>query len=489
MKDCLFIWVLCCFFMATGAERLADGQQGVFSSEGGRLAFQRATPSGFRLCVMDLATRSVEEVTAKGDAVYPAWGRDGELVYALYDDSETAYEAFRSKSRAGCHLWIRKGGLTRRLTHGRWRDYTPTVSPDGRTIYYSSTQGESALPGNGAQRGVNIRAISMTGGLSRVVHAFSGPQHAAVQPSLSPDGSLMVWAQISSMRENWGIVVARAENPERACRLTPLEMAAYAPRWLPDGRRIVCAAYRAGDPGWCVYLLEPIEGACRRLAVGKNPAVSPDGKTFVYDRDGGLYRADLAACLKASQCIRLPPDSIQAAVLASPCEPDVSVSPPALPFKMTLPASAAYADASFYVACDVSLTEKPSSAAVLVRGVYGEHPLAYQLFVRPDGMCEFALRERDGRYVGLTDGTALPKGTRVRVVGVRTGGMMWLFRDGKLIGTRRATSGSFLAPCRPDRLIAGERLPGTVERVTVGRGWPAEVPKPPTATDLFTEGT
>ena len=462
-------------------ERLAAGSHGVFSPDGRRIAFQSSIPGVLRVGVLTLATRQIDWLTDGGSAAYPAWGPDGSVVYSFLDAPETAWAAAKNGSRKGCNLRVWQAGSTCQLTAGRWRDYAPSFSPDGTTVFYSSTEGEVRLPGNGGQRGVNIRAVAATGGVSRTVLAFRSSQSAAVQPSFSPDGRLLAWAHIGSFRDNWSVAVARASAPEAFCRLTPPDMPAYAPRWLPDGRRIVCTACRAGEPGWCVYLLDVPRGEMRRLAVGENPAVSPDGTTLLYDRDGQLLTSDFAAALAAAPAVALPQPEPFPPIAR---ELAFDVSPSKVP--ASRPLAMEVGDAAFYVSCEVTISRLPKEFCVLVRGAYKESDRAFQLFVRENGIPAFAMRQADGAYVGAHGGVPLTCGCRHRLTGVRAGNVLRLYVDGRPAGERTVTQG-ILAPRSPVRLVVGEQVQGEVTRVAGGLGWPADVPRPPTPRELFGE--
>ena len=315
-------------FAACAETKLVDGAHGVFSPDGTRVAFQSTDKDGPRVGVLTLATRAVTWLEKRGKSAYPAWGPDGSVVYAFLDAPETAWAAHHDGSRNGCNLRLWKDGAARPLTAGRWRDYAPSFLPDGKTIFYSSTEGEAHISTSGGQRGAHIRAVSVTGGVTRAVLAFESSQTAAVQPSVSPDGRFLAWAHIGAFRDNWSIAVARASAPNAFCRLTPPEMPAYAPRWLPNEQCLVCTACREGDPGWCVYLLDGARKEMRRLAVGENPSVSPDGKTLLYDRDGQLQTTDFAAARAAAPAFPLA----QPEALPPPAgAPAFTLSPTKLP--------------------------------------------------------------------------------------------------------------------------------------------------------------
>jgi len=122
---------------------LVRGTGPVFSPDGARVAFRRFEDGAFKLGVFELATGGTEWIEeGPGNAAYPAWTPNGALVYTFGNDSETAYEAWQSGSTNGYGLRIREpDGTKRDLTGGRCRDYTPCVSPDGRSVYFVTTRG------------------------------------------------------------------------------------------------------------------------------------------------------------------------------------------------------------------------------------------------------------------------------------------------------------------------------------------------------------
>jgi len=98
-------------------------------------------------------------------ALYPTTAPDGSVVYAHNPDRRTAFE--RDKERCGLvegkdpqrgwnvktdkaaaekgkgtNLYVLSpDGKTRQLTFGLHHDYCPSVSPDGKTVCFSSTRG------------------------------------------------------------------------------------------------------------------------------------------------------------------------------------------------------------------------------------------------------------------------------------------------------------------------------------------------------------
>ena len=468
-------------FAACAETKLVDGAHGVFSPDGTRVACQSTDKDGPRVGILTLATRAVTWLERRGKSAYPAWGPDGSVVYAFLAAPETAWAAHQDGSRNGCNLRLWKDGAARPLTAGRWRDYAPSFLPDGKSLVYSSTEGEANISASGGQRGAHIRAVSVTGGVTRAVLAFESSQTAAVQPSFSPNGRFLAWAHIGAFRDNWSIAVARASAPDAFCRLTPPEMPAYAPRWLPNEQCLVCTACREGDPGWCVYLLDGARKEMRRLAVGENPSVSPDGKTLLYDRDGQLLTIDFAVARAAAAAFPLPPSETPPPPAGAP---SFTYSPAKLP--ASFPLSMVPGDEAFYVSCEVKLEGRTKDVGTLARGTYKEHPLAFQLYLNDKGAPAFAMRQADGLYAGAISGKPLPLKRRYTLTGVRVGNALHLYVDGQLIANRLISQG-ILAPRQPLRLVVGNNVKGEVRNVTGGLGWPTWIARPPTVSEIFGE--
>ena len=139
-----------------------------------------------------------------------------------------------------------------------------------------------------------IAAVSLDGrGAQRTVCVLPQSNSACSQPRISPDGKLLLRAELAKFREPWRLVVSPLDHPERRTYLTSCYEAAYAPAWSPDGKLIAYTGFRDGDAGWGVYVM-PSEGVVtQRIADGRNPSFTPDGKSIIYDRDGTIYRREV----------------------------------------------------------------------------------------------------------------------------------------------------------------------------------------------------
>jgi len=212
------------------------------------------------------------------DALYPFTAPDGSIVYARNPDRRTAFE--RDKERCGLqegrnpqlgwnvrrdkaaaergqgtNLYVLSpDGTTRQLTFGLHHDYCPSVSPDGKSVYFSSTRGvpeerydEPYHDGSGLCR------VPFGGGEVEVLIWSKAHSVGIIDASVSPDGKSLVWAETEKYFENWRLAMAPVGCPTNRVFLTPPDMAAHSPRWGSDGATISFVGYRAGDPTWMPY--------------------------------------------------------------------------------------------------------------------------------------------------------------------------------------------------------------------------------------------
>jgi len=211
-----------------------------WSPDGSSLAFPGAqeNESGTWISLLSLADSSTRRLTSPSgqDADYsPAFSPDGSRV------------AFVRGTLAGVvqDLYVvpTRGGEPKRLNSDRtWIKGSPTWTPDGRDIVFSSARGGLA----------GLWRVSASGGTPRPI---PGAGVVASSPSISPMGNQLVYTQ--------------SFHKENIVRLN-----------LKDERHI-------DGPG----------GAVLSLMKGRNwrPQFSPDGKRFAFESSGGEY-AEIWAC-------------------------------------------------------------------------------------------------------------------------------------------------------------------------------------------------
>lgn len=183
-------------------------------------------------------------------------------------------------------LWLMNAdGSGSRSIHALTSE-APEWSPDGRTIVFSGLGG----PGTS---GYGIYAIGADGGGLRLITA---PEGGARYPSLSPDGSQLVYEGTSG-----GLWIVDADGTD--ARAVPNAVDGQWPSWSPDGSRIAFsspAPWTEADAKDEIYTVRPDGTDLRRLTVAPNedwaPEWSPDSRRIVFNayRDGNseLYVMD-----------------------------------------------------------------------------------------------------------------------------------------------------------------------------------------------------
>jgi len=294
---CLFGFALVVPICCVGADDvLTQGEYPVISPDGRRLAFQREVDNRLAVFLKDVDTGSETCLEADGMSAFPAWSPDGSsLVYTYGMDTNTSFEVMKSGTGGGYGIRLWREGVKKDLSRGRCRDATPSFSPDGKTVFYTSMRDS----GTGFKGGIcrsNLGSLPINGGAPSVVHEPPAGKSSfgMSQPVVSPDGLRIVWSESDWYSTPWRLMCAELDN--NTCRtntierLSPEKMFAWAPRWSPDGRYIIFTGYRDGDPTWSLYVLNVETKHFRRFCTGRDGNFTPDMKQVIYSRDGKIFQ-------------------------------------------------------------------------------------------------------------------------------------------------------------------------------------------------------
>jgi len=208
------------------------------------------------------------------DIVYKLTGERGIF------DTKIAFSSKRGKYK---HLYVIDfdGANLRQMTRGPFIDFSPTWSPDGKYLAFTSI--------SPADSSVKLNALSLHDGQKKLISGFSGLNTAA---AWSADG------------QNLAFVLTKDGNPEiyvqnrqgTLTRLTKNWSIDTEPTWSPDGKWIAFVSDRAGSPQ--IYIMDEKGGNVRRLTYEGNyntsPAWSPRGDKIVYT---SLNNGDIDLCL------------------------------------------------------------------------------------------------------------------------------------------------------------------------------------------------
>jgi Tol biopolymer transport system component len=158
----------------------------------------------------------------------PSWSKDGAHIVAQR----------RAADGAGSALWIAEpGGQARALTADpAWFDWKPYFTRDGSEVVFSR---RPAPDGAGV-----IAVIATGGGEPRVLPLEQGADLHSARPSPTRDEIAFV-----AEREGAAVVfLADLAGGEARALTRAAERQAFAPRWSPDGERLVVTTTPAGTP-------------------------------------------------------------------------------------------------------------------------------------------------------------------------------------------------------------------------------------------------
>ena len=493
----------------TGVSRpLVKGFNGAISPDGTTLAFQRDAGAETWLGLYDLRTDATTWAEkGPGRAAFPCWTRAGDLLYSYGNELHTAFETWKGNLPEGYGIRLRgKDGTSRDvLVRGRWRDYSPCLSTDGRTLWFVTSRPPPGHPrakdfigsclakadvtGCLAQADLTGRAVAPRPPSSIVYWPSENWGTGVSQPVVSPDGKLLAWAELTTFALPWRIMAARVDDLAHPVTLTPADMAAYAPNWSPDGTLLTFTGCRGDDPGWHVYVLDPALNRIRRICLGENSSFAPDGKGLVYDRDGTVYLRPFGAADRptANDPLAKPAD-------ASPWKEAETVLYAGTNFTRTaqvpLPAACAFGDdQTFFVRAKVDWDGDASRFQVMAFGRYAEHPLGFQVYFALNGRPHVGTRDANGHHVCLHTREPLAKAGVYEITGIRSKGRLWLYvDDGGRAGARPSPAepicaefgDGLIALDHPQQMAIGSGLlpKSRLLSLEVGRGWPANVPVP-----------
>jgi Tol biopolymer transport system component len=205
-------------------------------------------------------------------------------------------------------LFLREpDGTLKRLTDNDGYDAEATVSPDGKTIVFTSHRdGAMGLWTTGLD-GSNLRRVTKRRGYAG--GAFFSPDgqwlvYRAFYPANADDekvlDQLLTERVLQPMKCHFEIFVCRPDGSEERA-LTAGGKANWAPSFHPDGKTIVFASNReAARPGLFALYAMGVDGSgVRRLTPWDGfdsfPHFSPDGSRLIWisNRDGKDPRRDL----------------------------------------------------------------------------------------------------------------------------------------------------------------------------------------------------
>jgi TolB protein len=167
-----------------------------------------------------------------------------------------------------------------RLTAGDWQDITPSVSPNGSTVAFSSNR----------EGHWDLYLLDLTTG--ETSQLTNTPEYES-GPTWSPDG---LWLAYETYRDgDLEIYIRPVAGDQEEIRLTEHPGADFSPAWSPVGRQIAFVSDRTGENEvWIANLDQPGEGQFLNLSQDPlsedtHPAWSPAGSELAWTSGrGGL---------------------------------------------------------------------------------------------------------------------------------------------------------------------------------------------------------
>ena len=194
-----------------------------------------------------------------------------------------------------------EGGDQQQITETRTTDFYPSLSPDGRSLLFSSLR-------NGREFDIYLMDLESRN-LLRLTYDM-GDNYA---PELSPDGTRIVFASTGGEGGDQNIWVMNADGSSPT-RLTFDPADDIDPTWSPDGRQIAFASNRNGTTE--LFVMNADGSNVRQLTFGVNIGGrsdwSPDGRFLTFyagpkgDKNVYIMSAECAFAAAPSDCAAEP---------------------------------------------------------------------------------------------------------------------------------------------------------------------------------------
>jgi Tol biopolymer transport system component len=260
-----------------------DGKQIVFQSD------RHNSMMGDReIYLMDADGTNIKRLTFREESdETPVWSPDG---------SKILFSSYITAENNELFLMNTDGSNIIQLTYHPGRDGHQKYSPDGTRIIFNSQRDDE---GQSEIRNYEIYEMDLDG--SHVKRLTDFPEWDTY-PSISPDGSKIVWRRVlptggnSSSGRNSEIFVMNRDGSDPMNMTNSPAFDGY-PSWSPDGMKIAFASNRNGKTrgNFHIYIMDSDGSNVTKildndaLVEDARPIWSPDGSKIIFNRQ---YIAD-----------------------------------------------------------------------------------------------------------------------------------------------------------------------------------------------------
>ena len=216
------------------------------------------------------------------------------LTPLMVDADPQAQIAFASDRDGNFEIYVMDadGKNQRRLTNSRHDDRSPSWSPDGQRIAFtSSSKNKNGVGGHPPIVVGELPHIYVMDADGKNLRRLTNNPFAEWEPSWSPDGQRIAFTSSGAMDiAGWYIYVVDADG-KNLRRLGQDDQSGWYPSWSPDSKRIAFVSLRDGR-GNDIYVMDADGSNQQQLTDGpqedRHPSWSPDGEhiAFVSHRDG-----------------------------------------------------------------------------------------------------------------------------------------------------------------------------------------------------------